>query len=120
MAEAGDYRINGKIYDPNTLTFRENREIERITREELFAGREDYDTTQLSASDTMPPMIVVLVRRDNPDYTLEEALDLSPHEVTLTEADIAKLNDVPPTEGAARAAGSKAKSSTSGARGSQT
>lgn len=90
--EEGDLRINGKVYDPNTMTFREQREVRRLVREELFDGEMIADD-DLKLPDLLPAMATVLVRRDNPTFQLEEALDLVPNDIVVT-ADDAKT---PPT-----------------------
>lgn len=88
--EEGDLRINGTIYDPNTMTFREQREMRRIIREELFGG-DPVDEESLALADMLPAMAVVLVRRDDPTYTLDKALDLIASDVVVT-AEQAKQN----------------------------
>lgn len=96
MAEEGDLRIDGKVYDPDTMTFREQREMKRLLRE-MFDGELPDD---IGMADTTPVMALVLVRRDNPDYTLDEALDLVPGEIMLTKEQAAELNKRPPTRAA--------------------
>lgn len=97
MAEEGDLLINGKVYNPDTLTFREQREMKRILREDMFDGDLPED---IGMADTTPAMVLVLVHRDNPKYTLDEALDLVPAEILLTKEAAAKLNKRPPTQAA--------------------
>lgn len=94
MAEEGDLRINGKVYDPSDMTFREQREMRRIVKEELMPDEVEIDFEALTLSDLIPAMAVVLVRRDNPEYTLDEALDLKLKDVYVTEDDKA---EAPPT-----------------------
>jgi hypothetical protein len=100
MAEEGDLRIGGKVYDPSDMTFREQREMRRIVRDELLPG-EDVDFESLTLSDLIPAMAVVLVRRDKPEYTLDEALDLKLKEVYVTEDD-AKLAAPPTSRGSSK------------------
>lgn len=111
MAEEGDLRINGVVYDPSDMTFREQREMRRIVREELMPDEDDIDFEGLTLSDLIPAMAVVLVRRDNPQYTLDEALDLKLKEVYVTEDDAAVK--APPTR---RGSAKKSTSATSGTR----
>jgi hypothetical protein len=116
MAEEGDLRVNGKVYDPNTLTFREQREIKRIVRDELFDG-EMPDEDDLGIADTMPALALVMVRRDNPDYTLDDALDLVLQDVIVTAEDAeAEKKAAPPTKARKRAP--RSTTSTSEASGS--
>lgn len=96
MAEEGDLRVNGTDYDPNTLTFREQREMRRIIREELYAGQK-VDEEDLSLADTFPAMIVVFTRRDGPGLSLDEALDMSPNDVIVTGEMAAENGGPPPT-----------------------
>lgn len=97
--EEGDLRIGGTVYDPNTMTFREQREAKRIIRDELFDGAMP-DADELVTADTMPALALVLVRRDNPDYTLDEALDLVQHEVLVTAEMVEAERKRPPTSAA--------------------
>jgi len=98
MAEEGDFLVAGQVYDPNTLTFREQREMRRIVHEELYAGEKVSDD-DLSLADTLPALAVVLRRRDNPGYSLDEALDLAANDVMLTAEAAKKLsNGGPPTK----------------------
>jgi hypothetical protein len=98
MAEVGDLLINGTIYDPNTMTFRENREAERILRDEILEGEEPAGG--MTMNDRLPAVALVLMRRDRPETTLDEALDLRPAEVVVDEVMVRKLNGkkkTPPT-----------------------
>ena len=98
MAEEGDLKINGKTYDPEDMTFREQREMRRIVREELVQDP-DVDFEALTLSELIPAIAVVLVRRDNPAYTLDEALDLKMRDIYVTAADVKaeKAKKAPPT-----------------------
>lgn len=107
MAEEGDLRINGKVYDPSDMTFREQREMRRIVRDELLPG-EDVDFEALTLSDLIPAMAVVLVQRDNPAFTLDEALDLRLKDVYVTEDDA----KVPPTSAGSSKKSTSARSGT--------
>lgn len=99
MAEEGDLLINGKVYDPNTMTFRENREARRVTREEIYKG-DPPPESEMSMSDTLPAIALVLVNRDDSSFTLDQALDLVPSEVLVTAEQAKALNRAakrPPT-----------------------
>ena len=97
MAEQGDLCINGKVYDPDTMTFREQREMRRVLRDEMFDGAIPDD---VGMADTTPAMALVLARRDNPGLSLDDVLDLVPGDILLTEEAAAKLNKRPPTRAA--------------------
>lgn len=112
----GDLRIAGKVYDANTMTFREQRAVKAIIRDELFDGEMPGDD-DLGIADTMPALALVLVRRDKPDYTLDEALDLVLMDVLVTAEMIeAEKKKRPPT----RRAAAKTSTSTSAPSGPQT
>lgn len=108
-AEEGDLRINGKVYDPSDMTFREQREMRRIIREDLLPDEDDIDFEAMTLPDLIPAMVVVLVRRENPDYTLDEALDLKLKDVYVTEDEAA----APPTS---RGSSKKSTSARNGSR----
>lgn len=108
MADEGDLRINGKVYDSNDLTWREEREVRQIVREHLLA--EGIDEEDLTVGDILPAVVFVLHRRDNAQFTLDEALDLKPRDVVLEDEDEAKPR---PT----RRGSSRTTSKTSGAAG---
>ena len=103
MAEEGDLLINGQVYDPNTMTFRETREAERILYEDIFGG--DMPANRpVTMNDRIPAMALVLLRRDKPDADIEDTLDLKPSEVMIDEEAAKKLNakkKAPPTKRAA-------------------
>ena len=115
MAEEGDLRINGTTYDPNTMSFREDREANRIMRDELFNGVLP-DRDELTIADTLPAVALVLMRRDNPACTLDDALDLVYQDVMVTAEMVEAEKKKRPTQRAPKAAG--AKTSTSASTGS--
>lgn len=103
MAEEGDLLINGTVYDPNTMTFRETREAERILYEDILGGVVP-DDRPVTLNDRIPALALVLMRRDKPDADLDDVLDLKPSEVLLDAATARKLNakkKAPPTKRAA-------------------
>lgn len=83
--QEGDLRINGKVYDSEDMTFREEREVRQIVREHLLP--KDMTEDDLTIGDILPAVVYVLHRRDNPDFTLDEALDLKPRDVAVEEAE---------------------------------
>ncbi len=107
MAEEGDLRINGKVYDPSDMTFREQREMRRIVRDELFPDEVDLDFEALTLADLLPALAVVLRKRDDPEFTLDQALDLKMKDIYVTGDDAEA--EIPPTS-----AGSRKKSTSAG------
>ncbi len=83
MAETGDLHIHGKVYDSNDMTFREERDVRKIVRD--LAEDPDVDFETLPLGDILPAIVLVLHRRDNPDYTLDEALELKQRDVLVGE-----------------------------------
>ena len=93
MAQSGDLRICGKVYDSNDLTFREEAEVRKIVRRELVSdGVKEED---LTLGEILPVVALVLRRRDDPDFTLDDAMELKPRDVLLDEEDAKK--PAPPT-----------------------
>lgn len=106
MADEG-FLINGVLYGPDDLTFREQREMRTLIR----ANAEDpkAEINDMALADVVPPFVFVVMKRDNPDLKFDEVLDM-------------KLSDfVPEDEPAAAEAKPKrptraAKAATSGPR----
>lgn len=82
--------VNGSPLDEDDLTFREKREMRRVILEELM-GDAKADISDAYTDDFLLAMLYVVLKRDRPDMTVEDALDL-------------KLSDflapAPPTKGA--------------------
>ena len=79
--------INGTRYSFKDLTFREQREIRRVFREELAGSPDASLDNPENAMDFMPAMVYVLMRRDNPDFTLDEALDMKLSDLEVDAGD---------------------------------
>lgn len=89
-------------FDLEDLTYGERREIKRIAKTEIFDEAVDESWTDMNEDDIMPAIITVLMRRHDPKYTLQQALELRPEQITTP----------PPTNGgsprsSAAASGSK-------------
>lgn len=80
MAE-GDLKVHGKEYDPNDLTFREEREVRTLVKQ-LNDGA-DVDFEDVPFGDILPALCYVLRRRDDPEFSMEQALDLKYREVVV-------------------------------------
>ena len=81
--------VNGKPLDEDDLTFREKRELRRVVLEDLM-GKPDGDITDAYTDDFLLAMLYVVLKRDKPEMTLEEALDLK-------LSDFMKAPEAPPT-----------------------
>jgi hypothetical protein len=94
LADQGWIYIDGKHYSPEDLTFREQREMRKVYREIMEDPAADIDDAAFM--DLLPAMTVVLKRRDDPEYTVEQALDikakdlLPPEEAPPTKRAVAK------------------------------
>ena len=86
MADDGTIFIEGAAYTPDDLTFREQREMRDIYRNMM--GDPAADLANAANMDFLPVLAYLVRRRDDPEYTLERALDLK----------IADLVTPPPTK----------------------
>lgn len=109
-ASKPDLRVNGNLYDSNDMTFAEEREVRRVVREQLV-GDPDVDFTKVDLGDVIVATAYVMHRRDNPEFSLKDALNLKQSEVLITDED----ESGPPTQRGS----SRAKKSTPAASGSQ-
>lgn len=75
MPEADGFVIDGVTYSPDDLTFREQREMRKLIREEL-AENPDADIDDMALADVVPAFVYVVKKRDNPDLTLDDVLDM--------------------------------------------
>jgi hypothetical protein len=97
MPDQGDLRICGKVYDSNDMTFREEREVRAIVREHLVPDP-DVDFEDMAMGDILPAFCLVLRRRDDPEFTLDDALELKQRDVLI--ADDEQGNGAAPPTGA--------------------
>ena len=79
--------IEGKGYSPDDLTFREQREMRKLYRDLIEDSQADI--AEAANMDFVPILVYLVRRRDEPEYTLEQALDLR-----ITDL----LAPVPPTK----------------------
>jgi hypothetical protein len=75
--------IEGRTFDTDDLTYGERREIRRLIRNELWDDDLDgvFDWDEVTADDIMAVTILVLMRRENAAFTLEQALACKPTHV---------------------------------------
>ena len=101
--------VDGRTFDTDDLTYGERREIRRLIKNELWDEDLDgpFEWGEVTADDIMAVTILVLMRRENPAYTLAEALACKPERVLSG----------PPTEPSPSR--SSARKKTSAAAGSQ-
>lgn len=121
--------VNGQALDPTDLSFGEDREMRRILRTEL---REDgmvprctqcgsHDFIEVFDLDAVPDQdraiaaIVVLMRRTDPSYSVEDALALRDSDLV----DDADDDEVPPTPALASSKPARARTKTPASSGSQ-
>lgn len=92
--------VDGQEYDTDSLTYKEQRAIRRLIRNEVWDEDEDgpFDWTEVGEDEILPATIAVLMLRDTPGYTKEDAraalnraLDNNPRDV------IGGDGKVPPT-----------------------
>lgn len=69
--------IDGQAYTMDDLTFREQRQFRDFVRELAPGG----DPDEAGEADIVPAMIVVVKRRTDEAFTLEQALDFKPGDV---------------------------------------
>lgn len=66
--------INGKLHRVEELTFREQRELRKLVRELAEDAEADLDAMPLM--DVMPAFVYVVMKRDNPDLSMDDVLDM--------------------------------------------
>ncbi len=88
--------VEGQTFNTDDLTYGEQREIKRICRLEIWNEEIDGPFENLNTVDIMPAVITVFMRRDNPEYGLEQALKLKPEDVFPED------EGAPPTKPAAK------------------
>ena len=74
MADDGMIYIEGQAYSPDDLTFREQREMRQVYRD--LMGDPSADLADASNMDFLPVLAFMVRRRDDPEFTVEQALDI--------------------------------------------
>jgi len=100
MADEGlELVLDGEVIDTDDLTFREHREMRRILREDILEDpTADVDVETLPLSDFLPALVLVIKRRTDSGYTLDQAMDLKLSDVVRDPV----ANGGPPTKPAAK------------------
>jgi hypothetical protein len=83
------------------LTFRERRKVRSLARE--LDGNPDVDFDDLVLDDLIAAFVTVCKQRTTPDFTIDEALDLKPTDLSAVAVD-------PPTPLVAKANGAAKRS----------
>lgn len=79
-------------FDPEDLTFKEKREVRRMVRTEMWdPDLGEFDWAEVPDEEVIAATVAVWMRRENPAYTLDEALELKPSDVMRAD------DDLPPT-----------------------
>ncbi len=88
MAEENEaITVHGVTVTAEQLTFRERREVRRIAEEVAISDEADED-------DMLVAIVTVVARRSVPDFTVEQAMDMTPDDLVPAPA--------PPTKRAAK------------------
>lgn len=66
--------IDGKPYTADDLTFREQRELRTQVR--ALLGDPAADLDDAAVMDFIPAIVYVVKRRDDPEFTMDQALDM--------------------------------------------
>jgi hypothetical protein len=90
----GSIAVDGRFWTVADLTYRERRELRDEVRKLL--GNDHAEIADVvDDADIIPPLVYLIRRRTDPEFTLEQALDMS--EAELEEA--AEKVDARPTKG---------------------
>ena len=109
--------VGDQSFDPEDLTFKEKKAVRRIARTELWEAdiQGEFDWAEVPDEDVIAATVAVFMRREDPAYTLDQALELKPSDVMRED------DDLPPTSAAPAAKRSSgrasARSKTSGPSG---
>lgn len=79
----GSIAVDGRFWTIEDLTFRERRELRSLIRDALENPHAEIRDV-VDDADIVPQLVFLIKRRADPEYTLEQALDLS--EAELEEA----------------------------------
>lgn len=89
--------IDGEKYTMDDLTFRERREVRRLTRE--VAEDPELDLEDAILDELLVAFATVVKQRANPEYTLDEAMDLKLTDISsMGRAQEEEETVPPPTE----------------------
>lgn len=85
--------IDGQTFDTEDLTYGEQRAIRRLIRNEIWKEDQDgpFDWDEVGEFEILPATITILMRRDNPNFTVEQAMARNAMDL------IGNADEVPPT-----------------------
>lgn len=86
MSDDSALWLDGKPYTVDDLTFREQRKLRDLIRE--LAPGEDVESA--SEADFIPAFIAVIKQRDDPGFSVEQALDFRPADLARPQKRAAK------------------------------
>lgn len=96
--------VDGKVLDTDDLTYAERIAIRRVVEKEVWAltnPGETFDWEEVTSDHIMPATIAVLMRRDDADYTIKQAVECKPERVFTA----------PPTKASPKRSSSRPKAS---------
>lgn len=99
-SETFSITIGGKRYTDDELTFKEQRELRTLVRQ--LVEDDKASLAEQDMMDVLPALVYVIVKRDNPDFTMDEALSMKIGDVLQP--------DTPPDPPTKPAASKRAKS----------
>lgn len=80
MAETEqDIVVDGEPVELDDLSFKEQRELRDVIRG--LTGNADVDLDDVDVMDFLPAVVFVFKKRDDPSYTLDQALELKSKDV---------------------------------------
>lgn len=75
--------VDGEKFTMDDLSFRERREVRRLTRE--IAEDPDIELEDALVDDLLVAFVTVCKQRTNPDFTTDDAMDLKPADLEVDE-----------------------------------
>lgn len=103
MPDADSFQIDGVAYTADDLTFREQRELRTIVRD--LVDDPEVNIEDMAMMDFLPALVYVIVKRDNAEFTLDEALDMKISDLLPAENGNGKKPARRPTQSAAGSSG---------------
>jgi hypothetical protein len=88
----GSIAVDGRFWTIEDLTWRERRELRDLVREAIANPTAEIRDV-IDDADIVPQMVFLLRRRTDPEFTLEQALD-------MTEAELEEAAKAVPTKAA--------------------
>ena len=82
--------IDGDLYTEDDLTYGEQREVRKLIKQ-ANSDDEQFDVGDTAIVDLVPAIVTVVKRREDPDFSWNQALEMKP-------SDLRKPDTDPPTE----------------------